>query len=1596
MAEQGWEGDSWSPNTGYDGYTPQTAGYDPSEYWRVDADVYRIFLELAPNAQGESVKLGELPTLCRNIGRPLRDEHEQFRLMQELDTTNSMSILRHDFVTWLLNEIHAEARAAAPRLVPVASPAWEEVVQEVSEIDAALGNKPTKCYNNTVTGESLWDLPNFINCLWNHLETQEKNHQEQQTSRDGIPEFLTENNDDTHEMLQQLRELFVKYDEDKCGYLDPAEFEDLCVHVGQSLSGCDGLLALMQQVDPYSSRVADQPIVSWEAFKYYWVMNAPYQRRAKLGEVKYSSWERIEVLNQRATPVVYRHTTTFQERWSHPAMEHRVADRLNHLFPSSKMDWTQKIALFLEIQRQETQNTKQGWNRETCWRVFTQLEHPMSRKQHVIAIMNTLQNRFGVSTAEDDVPMSIDEDIVRSWLHFCTKKVDMGGWEEVVDSEGQTYYYHEVDGITQWDPPQLQTQMATMLLKLGGQNLSADEQIARVFRQYDADESGEMTLDEFQLFYRVLLGRGNVSMSDAQIRQVFSVLDASGDGSVTLDEFQFWWKTKLQIEAKETTESEIITRDRRRREICHEFLENSDGLVLVPAKDDDGTKCFESNLLPRLVALLGEFPLRGLVYRRALNELVTNPMDQLVSLENFLNWYDKFETTEREKLELQRAKQRAQAKLRAQHEAQAAAREKQRRRRKQMRTLNVMNDQAAAITEHEAEQQRVKKISILFKTFDSDNSGALDEKELLQLIKALGHEMDTAQVSRMMTVMDSSGDGRINFEEFLAFWKAFEHRRPAANAATLHQTRRDAVSKPTVEPDTPPLSKSDAMASLAVSLEMVKDRALKVTLTDLRGYLSDWRDDFMEKRIEHQAVHDEVEKLKKWRELHAFIPTKKRVYGAKRLDVTWIEPEVVDCVTMIISDIAIRMDPPLKPDAAQRVQALLRGHLARKYVFNLVSERFQKHIDPNSKLFYFTDTYTGNIVLSRPLFSVTTSSIAPLERDDCSSKTERYQFDKRLTERRAKKNFYDQICLPLLSQRLEHRPLLAPSAFYMYDVTSVVQQRMLGNIWTHLRSPKPDLVLVELIARRRRRQLTQRGGDAAANLPLHYAVRCHFSAPVVRAMVEGYPEALMEADAFGMTPLHIGFREHLSISIWERQTVCGDTPLHVAILHRTSIGVLQWALSACNQSKKVVTLFNDRGESAFHACITQQRQPERGFTPSHSRTTKQQLTDVGIGWLWLVDLLLLHHPAALLTHQRSNGLLPVHLAIKYGFPEEKLVKILTLTAEFATKDHENSLVTATTITGTRTTLLHYTLLHQPRATRLLSLILTLMPAACKTSSLPTGDLPIHLAAAANGLSIEILHKLCDVYIEGCRVYNEKRNLPLHMAIIHDVSVEKIKILLQYCQEMILTDTEERRGLRALLMAASKKKSDYRVLLTLLEATPSKLKTDKKLVTPLYALSLRRCSLEISSHDVSKRCHDRFESLEDEGRYFLAMAKAKSRKQHYNPTAQWTFVKITQLVERNPLDEALIQRALYATNEKLRVMNETDGNQESHRKGYGAVVDTVTLNSDLMLVRTVHQVMFEFPSNPRLQLLGQAVLSKLLPSAYVRAAYKAKIDPYCNL
>lgn len=55
-----------------------------------------------------------------------------------------------------------------------------------------------------------------------------------------------------------------------------------------------------------------------------------------------------------------------------------------------------------------------------------------------------------------------------------------------------------------------------------------------------------------------------------------------------------------------------------------------------------------------------------------------------------------------------------------------------------------------------------------FKVFDTDDSGAIDRKELKRLMKKLGQQLTEAEIDAMMSEVDENGDGEISFEEFKA------------------------------------------------------------------------------------------------------------------------------------------------------------------------------------------------------------------------------------------------------------------------------------------------------------------------------------------------------------------------------------------------------------------------------------------------------------------------------------------------------------------------------------------------------------------------------------------------------------------------------------------------------------------------------------------------------------------------------------------------------------------------------------------------------------------------------------------------------------
>ena len=63
--------------------------------------------------------------------------------------------------------------------------------------------------------------------------------------------------------------------------------------------------------------------------------------------------------------------------------------------------------------------------------------------------------------------------------------------------------------------------------------------------------------------------------------------------------------------------------------------------------------------------------------------------------------------------------------------------------------------------------EQVDEYRQIFDIFDSDGSGAIQEEEIMQVMKALGQVPTLEEVEEMVKMIDVDGDGEVEFEEFL-------------------------------------------------------------------------------------------------------------------------------------------------------------------------------------------------------------------------------------------------------------------------------------------------------------------------------------------------------------------------------------------------------------------------------------------------------------------------------------------------------------------------------------------------------------------------------------------------------------------------------------------------------------------------------------------------------------------------------------------------------------------------------------------------------------------------------------------------------------
>merc|ERR1719473_1026725 len=69
---------------------------------------------------------------------------------------------------------------------------------------------------------------------------------------------------------------------------------------------------------------------------------------------------------------------------------------------------------------------------------------------------------------------------------------------------------------------------------------------------------------------------------------------------------------------------------------------------------------------------------------------------------------------------------------------------------------------------HGLSTQQVTECREAFDLFDTDASGSIDIRELKVAMRALGFEVRSDEVKKMVEDLDRDGDGTVDFDEFLA------------------------------------------------------------------------------------------------------------------------------------------------------------------------------------------------------------------------------------------------------------------------------------------------------------------------------------------------------------------------------------------------------------------------------------------------------------------------------------------------------------------------------------------------------------------------------------------------------------------------------------------------------------------------------------------------------------------------------------------------------------------------------------------------------------------------------------------------------------
>eukprot|EP01052_Picozoa_sp_SAG31_P041652 SAG31_NODE_6374_length_2040_cov_1.838228_1_plen_424_part_10 len=300
-----------------------------------------------------------------------------------------------------------------------------------------------------------------------------------------------------------------------------------------------------------------------------------------------------------------------------------------------------------------------------------------------------------------------------------------------------------------------------------------DEMVAaqEAFEIIDTDGSG--TLDRLEMFNLTQHLGMNVTASELD-GIIGDMCDGSYNGphtEVSFDQFYTWWGNERSQGSNGGHLKGIFSLKKIKKtmgNLTKTVAETAEARLMFDSFDADGSGTLDDSEVVQLAAALGKelsaaeladamAEMRG---SEGVDEMEDTEASVEISFEEFWIYWQKH----------RRAKSGFFGGLFQGAGALIKNRKQRNQQQKEARKTAQLSEK------QEQELQARKAAQLTFQLIDTDGSGSLDKKEILELAESLEwSNMTREEVQVALDEMDADGDGEVTFEEFWNFWQQRKH-----------------------------------------------------------------------------------------------------------------------------------------------------------------------------------------------------------------------------------------------------------------------------------------------------------------------------------------------------------------------------------------------------------------------------------------------------------------------------------------------------------------------------------------------------------------------------------------------------------------------------------------------------------------------------------------------------------------------------------------------------------------------------------------------------------------------------------------------------